>query len=308
MSVIDLAAADVDRLFRRARLPKPAATMVLFGVRGCSPADGVGGGPAASHRLSLTTVDYRHPRCTIGYVTADGECAAYPGSTVPYGPSVEGGVRRRGRGVNQLCYGLHRGYSKALHPLSRQTRFRHRALRMDRAIPVQRTADDADFDGSDRLEFITAYDNIHCGWTDSVATPRYSSLGCQVLVGSAAPRETGPWGAFVRAVYASAQSRFDYALFSGSEVRLACATTAGRLPVALRYGSQDDAEHDDVRRVQEALTAAGHDPGAADGRFGFTTLQAVFDFQRRAMGHPAADGLVGAQTAEALGLNAWANV
>lgn len=54
-----------------------------------------------------------------------------------------------------------------------------------------------------------------------------------------------------------------------------------------------------VTRLQERLTAAGHDVGAVDGAFGARTERAVKDFQR-AHGLRA-DGIVGADTWNALG-------
>lgn len=55
-----------------------------------------------------------------------------------------------------------------------------------------------------------------------------------------------------------------------------------------------------VKKVQNALRAAGFDPGPADGEFGPNTLAAVFAFQRtnRLVG----DGIVGPKTAVRLGL------
>lgn len=56
----------------------------------------------------------------------------------------------------------------------------------------------------------------------------------------------------------------------------------------------------DVVALQQALAKAGFDPGAADGDFGQGTEGAVEAFQRSAGFAP--DGLVGPQTAAALGL------
>jgi caspase domain-containing protein/putative peptidoglycan binding protein len=62
----------------------------------------------------------------------------------------------------------------------------------------------------------------------------------------------------------------------------------------LRLGSRGE----DVRRVQELLQIAGHDPGPIDGIFGSRTDQAVRGFQ--AANQLVQDGIVGPRTWEAL--------
>jgi hypothetical protein len=63
---------------------------------------------------------------------------------------------------------------------------------------------------------------------------------------------------------------------------------------------QRDAENDAavVRELQQALTAAGYDPGAADGTYGEQTEAAVVAFQQA--NGLAVDGRVGPETAAAL--------
>ena len=300
--------ADLLTLFERARLPLAAGPEItLFGLRGCSPANGAGGGPAASHRLTAAPPDYVHPRCTIGYYRPGGGIAVYPGSTVPYGASVQSGVRRGGEGVNQLCVGLHPGYTKGFHKQSSAER-RHRALRMERKLPIQRSADDSDFDADDNVEFEAPFDNIHCGWTASVQTSRYSSLGCQVVVGFPRPVESGPWKEFVEAIYGVAQQTFSYALFKGTEALFTATAPApapAGLPLVLRYGSLDSNGATLVEDIQQALQARSFLTAAPDGQFGYKTLSAVLAFQRAVLGRAAADGIVGPQTGAALGIAPW---
>jgi peptidoglycan hydrolase-like protein with peptidoglycan-binding domain len=63
---------------------------------------------------------------------------------------------------------------------------------------------------------------------------------------------------------------------------------------------QRDAENDAavVRELQQALTAAGYDPGPADGTYGEQTEAAVVAFQQA--NGLAVDGRVGPETAAAL--------
>ncbi len=65
--------------------------------------------------------------------------------------------------------------------------------------------------------------------------------------------------------------------------------------IVLRVGSRGET----VRRMQTLLAQQGHAPGAADGIFGPTTLNAVLSFQK-AKGL-SADGVVGPRTLQALG-------
>lgn len=293
-----LSEAALEIAFGRARLEPRREGAVLFGIRGCTPATPGSDKLATSHGLAVTTPDYLRPRCTLGYWRPGEGFAVFPGSTVPAQRSVRQKLATNGEGANQLCFGLHRGYRKGRHNSS-NPRFGHRALRMEKAIPVQRTGDDLDYDADDRIEFETAYDNIHCGWVADAQTPRYSSAGCQVIVGSANP-ETGPWKAFVGLVYGTGQIEFDYSLFSGGEMqRVGLSDAPEDLPLALRYGSSGD----EVAAVQEALVAKGYPTGGVDGEFGWRTLMAVFRFQKTAMGQRVPDGIVGSQTFGALGLD-----
>jgi Putative peptidoglycan binding domain/L,D-transpeptidase catalytic domain len=57
-----------------------------------------------------------------------------------------------------------------------------------------------------------------------------------------------------------------------------------------------------VEEIQQALRAAGYDPGEIDGDFGLTTDQAVRAYQ--AANHLFEDGVIGEDTAAALGI-AW---
>lgn len=70
----------------------------------------------------------------------------------------------------------------------------------------------------------------------------------------------------------------------------------------LRWGMRDVPPATDVAELQRALRDLGYDPGPIDGYFGPRTRSAVLAFQRAA--GLAVDGIVGPQTATALGLAA----
>ena len=90
-------------------------------------------------------------------------------------------------------------------------------------------------------------------------------------------------------------SRF-VAQVSGELKALGGQSTPAAVPgEVLRRGSRGDA----VCRLQQALAARGHDPGAADGVFGPRTDRAVRAFQRAA--GLTADGVAGPLTWRALG-------
>ncbi len=303
MASFDFTETHLSTLFARSGLALARDKVTLFGLRGVTAANGLGGDRAGFHRLDPVPVDYLHPRCAIGFLDPGKGYAVFPGSTVPHGSSVRSRIDNNGEGVNQLCFGLHRGYAKGMHKASSPITG-HRALRMDSRLPIMRTGDDSDFDADDRLEYETPYDNLHCGWTATAQTPSYSSLGCQVIVGFPRP-ETGPWKRFVTAIYAMSQSRFDYGLFGASETSFTAAAAGASIPYALRYGSTDAASGGLVTRLQQALLDAGCMAAAPDGDFGFKTLLGVLAFQRRVFGKSGTDGVAGEQTGEALGIDPW---
>lgn len=72
------------------------------------------------------------------------------------------------------------------------------------------------------------------------------------------------------------------------------AAVSGPLRRMIEYATGDD----DVRHVQVALSAAGFEPGAADGIYGQQTQAAVLAFQE--VHGLAADGIVGQGTRDAL--------
>jgi len=272
---------------------------VLFGLRGCLPVDDGDHSFARSHALRGETVDYTHPRCTLGQWLPGKGFAVFPGSTVPHRTHVEASRVQGGAGTNRLMTGLYPDYRKGTHKAGTETA--HDAFRQNNKLPVQRTADDLDFDADDRVDFEQPFDNLHAGWSHGVNHDNYASAGCQVVVGFPQCAKlglrpaTGPWAVFKDNAYALAQTSFAYALLTGLDAeRMALATT----PQAprLRYGSKGPL----VTRVQEALKRQSFYEGEIDDDFGIRTLRAVLAFQTARFGPQADDGIVGKQTAVAL--------
>lgn len=278
----------------------PKDEWLFFGLRGCLPASDAGQVFADNHVLLPASVDYRHPRCTIGQVKPDGTFAIFPGSTVPYINNISKAQKNNGAGANQLMTGYHPAYRKGQHKAGQPTG--HTAFRQENKIPVLRSADDLDYDTDDRVEYATPYDNIHAAWCMSTDSDYFASAGCQVIVGfPSCPRRDnkpnlGPWSRFVENAYGIDQKRFGYILLNGRD---AIAVASGKPPsIRLRFGSQGPL----VGELQKALAAKGFYEEAIDHDFGRYTLFAVLDFQKAVFGPQADDGIVGPITAAELGM------
>lgn len=310
MTLMHVTELHLEQLFKAANFKPPTQDMVIVGLRGCIPVEAGGTGFEKTHALAYMGVDHLHMRCTLVQWKPGAGFAVFPGSTVPYLADVKAAMKKGGAGVNTLALGYYAGphsYGKGDHAQGKP-KSRHRALRNESLLPVWRTADDADYDSEDRLEPFVAYDNIHCAWQQNVAAPNFSSHGCQVVAGRPRvaarnwPDELGPWAKFVDAVYGSPQKRFNYALFSGREVLATTTLPEGSRRPTVRFGSTGDL----VKAVQGALKASGYDlhGESTAGVFGHPTLKAVRHLQAAAFGPASADGIVGPQTATALGI-AW---
>lgn len=308
-----LTEAHLASLFELANFARPAGEMLFIGLRGCVPVESNAADYADEHVFEYIGTDHTHLRCSFLQWIPGSGFAAFPGSTVPHGSAVSASISSDGAGTNQLVLGYYRGshsYYKGDHKLGKASS-RHRAFRNDSILPVWRTANDAVYDGSDRLDVTSIPgDNIHCAWQQNASAPNFSSNGCQVIVGR--PRvlargwteELGPWAKFVGNAYDLPQRRFSYALFDGREaISLAATTTplTNRYPT-VRFGSEGPL----VEVVQDALIKHGYDlgPAGADGDFGFATIVALQQFQSQQFGNGGIDLIVGPATGKALGL-AW---
>jgi hypothetical protein len=220
---------------------------------------------------------------------------------VPHRKHVEESRPQGGAGTNQLLTGCYADYRKGVHKEGTQTA--HDAFRQSNELPVQRTVDDLDFDADDRVEFGRPFDNLHAAWSQGISHPDYASAGCQVVVGFPKCTKrgdqpaTGAWKVFQENVYALAQDSFSYVLLTGFEAERTVHATTTPAP-RLRYGSKGVL----VTRVQTALKQRGHYQGVIDDDFGSGTLRAVLAFQTAQFGPRGDDGIVGKQTAAALGI------
>jgi endonuclease G len=278
--------------------------LVLFGLRGCSPINEFDTELRSERQLELTTLDYVHPRCTLGVWNRGAATVfATSGSTVPVGKEIMEGAARGGEGVNQLLCSL-LAFEKGRHPRSKPEK-QHDAFLQAVPCAFQRTSDDAAYDLSDPVGVGLVGDNLHCAFAQSSAATAYASNGCQVVIGHARrpdrpdSKDAGPWPRFRDLAYGGGQSRFVYILLEGRDAQAAVTEPDGAIPARLRFGSSGDL----VKTLQGRLKNLGFLPDKPDGAFGERTLLAVIAFQRSAGFAP--DGIVGLNTADALGLNDW---
>lgn len=295
--------AHLVALWKRSMFPIDGRGIILFGIRGCLPAD-----PSTStdfatvHRVKFTAVDYRQMRCTIGQWRPGKGFALFPGSTVPFSDLVDTAAGNGGANVNQMGRGRYRNYVPGWHKRG-EGKGGHWALLQESDISFQRTAGDVNYTPSDPWDAGRPGDNIHCAFHVGTATSpenaAYSSAGCQVIAGTVEKgkrkSEAGPWKKFIAPFLGSdAQSGAEYVLFDGRELReMATSKMAGKT-VVLRMGSESKLVHG----LQEKLGL-----NKPDGKFGKNTFRAVMKFQHANFGKSSDDGIVGAQTAQKLGLD-----
>lgn len=291
-------ATHLRRLCALNAFPIPDDTLIFFGLRGCLPADTGNQSFASEHSLLPTTLNYQNPRCTIGqWRPATDEIAVFPGSTIP---SENHLLKTDPNEFNQLIPGAYDGWKKGWHNSGQPSG--HQAFRIDGRLPVLRTFDNRNFDGSDRIFTNKApNDNIHAAFCSTTAQ-KYDSAGCQVVVGRPAIQgvrlsDTGPWKVFRQNGYETDQENFAYLLFRAPQALSVAQSDGSLLSVVLRYGSKGEL----VEQLQQKLNEQGSQL-STDGDFGFNTLDAVIAFQTTHFGAVAADGVVGKFTREALGL------
>ncbi|HEU0223122.1 MAG TPA: hypothetical protein VFR34_13045, partial [Paracoccaceae bacterium] len=200
-----LTEAHLIALWRRSSFPIDGRGIIVFGIRGMLPVEFAGTPLGAAHPVTFGAPNYRTMCCTLGHWRPGLGLTLFPGSTVPFGSSVEQARARNGVGTNQMGPGRYRNYVAGWHKRS-EGPSGHWALVQDCAITLQRSGDDADYDADDRWEVgRIAGDNIHCahnmGPDSNIAGASFSSLGCQVVAGKVDKgrpgSERGPWAKFI---------------------------------------------------------------------------------------------------------------
>lgn len=306
MGTFNLTGAVLRRLFDLNSFAIPSDRAVLFGLRGCLPLNEKEYGLHASRQLETAVPDHRYPRCVIGiWLPQTDQVAAYPGSTVPYYESVAAAIPADGEGCNQLVPSYLK-LERGMHPRN-PNKSQHEAFRQAMDFPVQRSGDDSVYELDDRWEVDSEMgDNMHCGESQGSHQAYFSSLGCQVLCGTAKrtkkphTSDTGAWKAFRNTAYGDgAQKMFRYALLTGRQAQAAAVEPPGTLAKMVRYGSTGPLVGD----VQDALSSAGYGTATQRGHFGRGTLLAVRRFQKD-KGLPA-DAVVGPDTGSLLDLTDW---
>ena len=302
-----LGEAHLIALWRRSLLPIDTRPIIVFGIRGMLPVDFSGTPLAASHPVTFSGPDGRTMCCAIGQWRPGLGLSLFPGSTVPFEDVVRGGLSRRGEGVNRMGAGRYGHYRADWHKQS-EGPAGHWALVQASPVTLQRTADDLDYDEDDEWFRGNVGDNIHCafhmGSNGDIPKSRFSSAGCQVVAGTVTKgkldSEAGPWAKFIAPFKrgAGGPSETEYVLFDGNEVRQMIATRYSGKTVILRHGSFGPL----VQELQKRIAAALGRNISAEGDFGGETFDAVRAFQRAKFGNRAADGVVGPETAGALGL------
>lgn len=295
--------ADLKRLCEINCFQPATEEMVLFGFRGCLPADVDDYRFRPKHGLVTKDLNYLNPRCTLGqWLPKDGTIALFPGSTVPHRNYVATALSKSGVGANQLATGFYSDYRKGIHKAGKPTA--HEAFRQTAGRPIRRTTDDQDYQNDDRVEFSNPYDNLHAAWCQGTSGLSYASAGCQVVVGYPKcdkpnyTKDVGPWKVFKENAYELAQTGFQYVLLDGKDAERVVENSGKKLSVRLRYGSKGEL----VADLQKALKKAGFYEGIIDDDFKERTLRAVMDYQSVRFGPLEDDGVVGPVTASALGL------
>lgn len=289
--------------------PVPENEAVLFGLRECLPIHDDDHGFFSSHQMKLTSGNYINARCSIMIWKPGESIAVFPGSTLPSLRNIRKAQRKGGKGANRLMPSRLTGYYKGKH--KRNSTTGHQALRNDKILPVRRTVDNLVYNTLDEVDTKATsaqHDNIHCAWTGT-QDGNYASAGCQVILGYPQCKKrdnrpnSGPWKEFMEHITGMDQNRFVYMMLNGRDAEKVALKRPGRpLSGRLRYGSQGDL----VKKVQAVLKTKGYYSGVKDGDFGMKSLASLLKFQTDIFGPEADDGVIGPNTAQALGVP-WPN-
>jgi hypothetical protein len=268
---------------------------VLFGLRGCMIMEG-GGEFVQAAKLRDIRPDHQVARCVIGvWDRSAGRLAVFPGSTVPNAAAVVSWRTNRDKG-NLLPTGLY-GYIVGEHNGKPGCFLLRKTIDKKRSVIVRRSSGDLSYSLDDLAHSCEPGDNLHPTFFQSTAA--FSSVGCQVVVGSAKPNGThsGPWAKFRELAGQTGGSGkpgtpFSYMLLTAAEAALA----SGAPPRRLRFGSTGEP----VRTLQAKLGIT-----VPDGDFGPNTAAALHALQRsRASGR--SDGVFSPALDQALGWSVFA--
>jgi Putative peptidoglycan binding domain len=285
----DFTAAHVAALCELNRFQiADAADEILFGLRGCVPANGMGNEFSASVRLREDVPDHRDFHCVLGvWKRSTSELAVFRGSTVPNRRLMKAQLDLGGQRCNMLPTGCYR-YRVGIHRQQIVGVFRQ-----EDEVVVRRTKEDLTYERTDFTEKHLPADNIHPALSDSDA--RFSSAGCMTVPGhyiantANAQGHRGDWAIYRRRAGLSDDDdsrmgvRYIYVLLTGREARL---VSQGNSPERLRIGSKGD----DVSALQQSLIDSGFLQGQPDGDMGKNTVSALIHRQREQEAG-AADGI-----------------
>lgn len=275
-------AADLENLARLNDFVLDTQTPILFGLRGCGLIQASDGFQDEAILLDRRP-DHQSARCVMGvWDRAAGKIAVFPASTVPNAKAVVGWTRAHEAG-NMLPTGLYR-YITGEHNGKPGCFVLRKTLLERRVVVVRRSSNDLRYERTDMFDVCAPGDNIHP--TFYGRQDNFSSVGCQVVVGSATPGgvHSGPWARFRAAAGLPARGAVSgtpylYLLLTGAEALLASDLRRRGLPSdapgwralrRLRFGSSGEA----VLNLQQRLALSG-----PDGSFGPNTSSSLHKLQ-----------------------------
>lgn len=273
---------SLTRLFAAFHVHPEGDGYVLFGLRGCLPAE-VPEGWSAAIKVKAVEVDHIHMRCTLGiWDRRARRVFAAPGSTVPHKDNVDKAAARKGRakgrGTNQLEPGYFTDLTKGEHLQGKRNG--HQALRQTAYRFYRRSRTGIPYRESSPLFYGNPYDNLHCGWNLDGRPAGFSSAGCMVVAGMPhCPRREdqtlnlGPWSVFHDLIYAADQKTFPLLLVPAQAALPALSANTlrkGGDASTLVFGS----EGDEVKALQKRLAARGAYRGPVSGRLDARTYRA----------------------------------
>ncbi len=276
---------------------------MVFGIRGGIPISDKFETFKFSHEIEKREIDFTKAACTIGiWKPSQNQIALFPGSTVPnlkYMKAHIAGLEK----ANSMMSGYYSFYEKGFHNPSPKNA--HQALRLATNIALRRSTDNLVFDNNDPIEVGNPNDNIHAAYCSTV-DGAYSSAGCQVIIGQPKTigrgqnsQNTGYWKTFFDIIYKeTSQTKFDYSIFRYVDAEILATEGNNLMQSRLRFGSQGNI----VLQLQEILESKNFFFTEKDARFGRNTLMAVINYQIATFGKDSADGVVGNNTANSLGL------